>query len=310
VRALLELGADPNGGSPALSALLATSGSSEACRQIAALLLQHGADCLLPADNNCADSLLLTCARYRALDSIAALLLADLDSQLSGGLLWLGSAARACQLLLAAVCYERQQLFSHSLQWMEAHFAAADGQPTAAEVEALDDILRAAIDDDGSSSPASLQALLASGLPFNLLSGDAYRPLLVHAAISCSDCAAKVKLLVQAGAPLTGADWLLALIDMASVLGVESLLAAGTPAVEASQPCHRGAAYPSYRCPIHRTLHLVRCQLGLACAVQCGHPRPCPASFPPPPPPQVCSQLAACRKEATWHLLTPHCRTC
>ena len=51
VRLLLELGADPNaGGTHGRTALGALSSalSDPCCGQIAALLLQHGADCLLP----------------------------------------------------------------------------------------------------------------------------------------------------------------------------------------------------------------------------------------------------------------------
>jgi hypothetical protein len=106
--------------------------------------------------------------------------------------------------VLAAIRCGHQQLFSHSLRSLEAHLsaagekgggaavaAAAAAETTAgaaveaAEAEAavaaaaaepaaaatatmLKNILLTAINDRSSSSPASLQALLASRLPFHL----------------------------------------------------------------------------------------------------------------------------------------------
>jgi hypothetical protein len=99
VRVLLELGADPNAG--------ARSGLDDMCNycgcyspkpQIIAALLQHGIDCLLPAEN----SLLVRHTAEQSMHTTAALMLAHLELQRAAGKLELGSAPRAAQLLLAA----------------------------------------------------------------------------------------------------------------------------------------------------------------------------------------------------------------
>ena len=280
VRVLLELGADPSAGR-----------TSEALRQagrshlIAELLLQHGADCLLPAarQRGTHTSLLADFASQPGMHSGAALMLAHLERQRSAGQLQLGSAARAAQLLLASTRRGHQQLFSHSLRCLEKHFTEAEdtaAAPAAAAAAAaaapaavaaaltpddadaiLREILAAAIGDASSSSLDRVQALLASSLPLDLtLPDDLGRSVLASAALSASSCAAKVRLLHQAGAPPTTLCDLLIAVDGLSAPGVEALLEAGAPPVDASQVSLRVQHVTSYSCPIHRTLHtLVRC---------------------------------------------------
>ena len=281
VRVLLELGADPSAGR-----------TSEALRQagrshlIAELLLHHGADCLLPAarQRGTHTSLLADFASQPGMHSTAALMLAHLERQRSAGLLQLGSAARAAQLLLACIkCGGHQQLFSHSLRCLEKHFTEAEdtaAAPAAAAAAAaaapaavaaaltpndadaiLREILAAAIGDASSSSLDRVQALLASSLPLDLtLPDNLGRSVLASAALSASSCAAKVRLLHQAGAPPTTLCDLLIAVDGLSAPGAEALLEAGAPPVDASQVSLRVEHVTSYSCPIHRTLHtLVRC---------------------------------------------------
>ena len=129
----------------------------------------------------------------------------------------------------------------------------------------------AAICDQSSGAPASLQALLASSLPFGIaaLGVNGWTPLLTCAAVMTSSCAAKVQLLCQAGAQLTTAE-LLHAIDGLAAGPMAHLLAAGRPAVDAAQPSQTVRGVTSYSCPMHRALHmLVRTQLAcLPCRMQ------------------------------------------
>ena len=178
---------------------------------------------------------------------------------------------RIAQLLLACIKFGgHQQLFSHSLHSLEAHLRVwAGGPQPAAAVEVLREILQAAIgdaDDCSSCPPANLQALLSSGLPFDLnniaspIDGAIFWSPLRSAALTAgNDAAAKVRLLHQAGASLAAAD-LLHLIDGRFAAGLAALLSAGSPAVDTSRPSLRLDKVTSYSCPIHRALHsLVRC---------------------------------------------------
>ena len=167
---LLELGADPNAGGTAGPLRLSEPHLSHASRsQLAALLLQHGADCLLPAcididdDSSTSFSLLSECADRPETRSFAALLLGHLERQRAAGQLQLGSAMRAGQLLLGAALCWHEQLFSHGLHCLEAHLgAAADGNVTAEIARVLRHTLFAVIEDSRSDSSASLQQLLCS----------------------------------------------------------------------------------------------------------------------------------------------------
>ena len=140
---------------------------------ITALLLQHGADCLLPCEawsrhggGSIRSSLLAEHSVLPPGRSPATVMLAHLERQRAAGQLELGSAARAAQLLLGATYVEHQQLFSHRLRWLQVHCSAAEGAAALAqEAFTLRRILVAAIRH---SPPPSLQALLSSGLPFNL----------------------------------------------------------------------------------------------------------------------------------------------
>ena len=245
---------------------------SDAARlQMGELLLQHGADCLAPVSSINRDSLLVFYAVKQPKGAFAALVLAHLERQRANGQLQLGSTARAAQLLLAALRWGHQRLVIHSLRCLEEQLSAASGAPPA-DAAVLRDILAAAIEDDSSSSPAGLQALLATSLPLDLDAFSSHSVSLVaQAARSGSSCAAKVRLLAQADAPLTAAD-LLHAIDRLAAPEVAALLSAGSrPAVNTAQTSQtvRGAA--SYSCPIHRALDtLVR------------GPKPRPAAQSPP----------------------------
>jgi hypothetical protein len=122
VRVLLELGADPSAGRT--SEALCQAGRSH---QIAELLLQHGADCLLPAarQRGTHTSLLADFAAQPGMHISATLMLAHLERQRAAGQLELGSAARAAQLLLASTRRGHQQLLRHSLRCLEEHLKEA-----------------------------------------------------------------------------------------------------------------------------------------------------------------------------------------
>ena len=266
VRLLLELGADPNAGDThgrtALGAL-SSALSDPCCGQIAALLQQHGADCLLPVSYSSHSLVAYEVRQGRK--NVAALMLAHLERQRAAGQLELGSVARAGHLLLACNHGGHWQLFNHTLRCLAAHLSAAGSPPPAADADLLREILTAAIEDSSDSSPASLEALLASGLPFNL----AERGVSTLAAAEKSCPAAKVRLLHQAGAPRLSAEDLLYLVDKRSVQGIATLLAAGSPAVDTSRPAltvpGRRPEVPttSYSCPIHGAL--LAKEVGLVC---------------------------------------------
>jgi hypothetical protein len=267
VRVLLELGADPNAGGTAAPLHMWDPRVSPASRnQIAALLLQHGADCLLPAGPDADDyrgsSVLVALGGQFGMHSFAALLLAHLERQRAAGQLQLGSAARAGQLLLCGTRLGHEQLFSHSLRCLGEQLSAEEGvaaaSAAAGRAHLLENILDAAIREGSSSSPASLEALLASGLPFDLAAMhdvNGGSSLLTWTALADSCPADKVRLLHQAGVPVTAAD-LLAVVDTLSVPGVAALLSVSRPAVDTSEPTHSSFYDTSYSCPIHRALHI------------------------------------------------------
>ena len=177
VRVLLELGANPNAGSTALWGLEPSceAGSSS---QIAELLLQHGADCLAPLSGPYSDSVLANFAMHRK--GVAAILLALLERQRAAGQLELGSPVRTAQLFLGAMRMGHQQLLSHSLRWLEAHFCAVVCSSMwhgaaeevllvpQAEAAILKTVFDDAVRDTSRSCPASLRQLLASSLPIDL----------------------------------------------------------------------------------------------------------------------------------------------
>ena len=111
----------------------------------------------------------------------------------------------------------------------------------------------------GGEEQHSLQALLASGLPFDLAApvedAEGNHSLAVVAALAKSCPAAKVRLLHQAGATVTAVD-LLEVIDRQSAPGVAALLAVARPAADTRQPTHSFFHRTSYSCPIHRALHI------------------------------------------------------
>ena len=201
---LLELGADPNasGSSSGAAALHALCGLPHAaCKQLARLLMQHGADCLVPVSAINSDSLLVFFMAMQPKGALAALLLAHLEQQRAAGQLQLGSAARAAQLVLAALRGGHQQLLSHSLHCLAQQLSAAGNAPSAELAAVLRTILEAAIDNASRSSPAGLQALLAARLPLDLdapsTNGLSH---VTRAARFGSSRVAKVQLLHQAGA--------------------------------------------------------------------------------------------------------------
>jgi hypothetical protein len=187
-------------------------------------------------------------------------MLAHLERQRATGQLQLGSVARAAELLLASIkCGGHQQLFNHSLRCLEGQLTAAGGDAAvAAEAEVLREALITAVRGSCASSTASLQALLASGLPFDLAApvedSEGDHSLVVFAALAESFPAAKVRLLHQAGAAVTAVD-LLEVIDRLSAPGVAALLAVARPAVDTRQPTFTSTDMTSYSCPIHRALH-------------------------------------------------------
>jgi hypothetical protein len=178
---------------------------------------------------------------------VAIVSLAHLERQRAAGQLELGSAARAAQLLLAATVFNHPQLLQHGISSLEALLAAGEDDATEDEAVLLISILDAAILGK-SSAPATLQALLTSGLPFNL--GEQQ---MRWAALANDSPAAKVQLLRQAGVEVTAAD-LLYLIDGFSAMGVAALLSVSRPAMDTSQPSFHINGHTSYSCPIHRAL--------------------------------------------------------
>ena len=125
VRALLDLGADPNAGGTATTLYCMRDMADGAAQgRLTQLLLQHGADWLLPP---CQGSLfsLVACWTSSTMSDTAAVMLAHLERQRAAGQLELSSVERAAQLLLAATLVSHQQLFSYGLRCLEAHLAAA-----------------------------------------------------------------------------------------------------------------------------------------------------------------------------------------
>jgi hypothetical protein len=121
----------------------------------------------------------------------------------------------------------------------------------------LDSILKAAIQDTSRDAPDSLQALFASRLPFELgQNSDGRCSLLGHAALAGRSCAAKVRLLHQAGIQVTIADVLYVSGRLAPP-GLAALLSVGRPAVDTRQASQTAGGCIGYSCPIHRVLRLV-----------------------------------------------------
>jgi hypothetical protein len=182
------------------------------------------------------------------------LVLAHLERLRSAGHLELGSPARAAQLLQGAVLCSHQRLLTHGLRCLEAHLAAAsDFSLTDQEAGVLESILRAAIHSSGPRPEASLQALLASSLPFNLAEVDSFGcSWLHHAALAAHDGAAKVRLLHEAGVRATALDLLLA-VENAIPSAVAALLSVGRPVLDVSTPISQSDPH-AYTCPIHQAL--------------------------------------------------------
>jgi hypothetical protein len=268
VRTLLELGADISpGGEPALHALYDSKGLDASRIGIAEALLQQGADCLLPFDHG--DSLLVRLLGEEAADTppsdVELACLSHLERQRAAGQLELGSTERAAQLLEAAILASHPQLLQYGISSLEVLLAAEGGAPAAGHAFSLRAILRAAIYADRRSSPSSLQALLASRLPFELGQGFPGAPsLLANAALAEHSAAAKVQLLLQAGVHLTAAD-LLCLIERRLFKkfnrfeppALATLLSVGMPAVDTSQPSQSLNGHTGFSCPIHRALHIM-----------------------------------------------------
>ena len=129
MRALLELGADPDAGGRRSTPRGAVTlhHPRQLRNRSAELLLQNGADCLLPAPQDSirsSTSIVAGFATFASMRSSAALMLAHLERQRSAGQLQLGSAARAAQLLLACIHGGHWQLFNHSLRRLEEHLSA------------------------------------------------------------------------------------------------------------------------------------------------------------------------------------------
>lgn len=253
MRLLLELGADANalcGGTTPLAPLADLFRS-----RVARLLLRHGADPLLPVhperDNQ---SFLVRVAKLPSSAECAALVLAHLERLRAAGQLELGNAARAAQLLLGAALCSHRRLLNHGLRCLEAHLAAASGVPlTDQEAGVLNDILHAGIAGSGTKPEASLQALLASSLPFNLAEVDMFGCSWLHgAALAAHGCAAKVRLLHEAGAQPTALDLLL-LVENPSPSAVAALLSLGRPVLDVSAPTAQNDPH-AYTCPIHQAL--------------------------------------------------------
>ena len=143
---------------------------------------------------------------YRDLLTSVVLMLAHLER--AAGQLQLNSKEQAAELLLAAAQAGHQQLFTHGLRCLEAHFAAGSGGEIGGDSDTLRLLLKAAVDDNSSSCPATLQALLASGLRTHLdldaKSPNGYSQL--PAAVSDSCGAAKVQLLHQVSGSHEGFD--------------------------------------------------------------------------------------------------------
>ena len=268
---LLELGADPNAGGTAGPLALLEPHLSHASRsQLATLLLQHGADCLLPA---CIDvhasstsfSLLSECASRPETRSFAGILLSHLERQRAAGQLQQGSAMRAGQLLLGAALCWHARLFNHGLHCLEAHLGAAAGGDVTTEIaDVLRDVLFAVVQDSRHDSPASLQQLVCSRLPLDLAAINwNHRSLMVDAVLARGGTAdTKLQLLHRAGAQVTAAD-LAIVVDTPSLPAVAALLLIGRPAVDTSEPAHDSFYKTSYSCPLHRALHSQVCVASL-----------------------------------------------
>jgi ankyrin repeat protein len=267
VHTLLELGADPNAGGTG-EAINSTRGLGQVSgKPIVELLLRHGADCLLPSCPGGIPSFLADGTAQPGMHlrtgSTLNSVLADLERQRAAGQLERGSAAQAAALLLGAIPCGDEQLFTRALACMEACLNAAGSPAPDQEAGMLRCILVAAISSTRASSPARLQALLASGLPFDLATPDTFgQSPLVCAALSGG--AATVQLLHRAGAPLTALD-LLCAVDRRCAGGLAALLSAGTPAIDTTQASQKIRYTTSYTCPIHRALHaVVRTPAGMA----------------------------------------------
>ncbi|KAL4430808.1 hypothetical protein ABPG75_006064 [Micractinium tetrahymenae] len=267
VRALLEAGADVNAGgqAKALSALLSNAGErrSTTRSELFELLLQHGANCLLPAGCyngspgwNEHQSVLAVCADN---SSSACLLLKQLKQKRASGALQLGSTRAAAEVAAACISTAAAQpLLQHSLGCLEALLdGAAPGQLSAEDADLLNQLLFAAVGSQ--QGDALVPRLLRTRLPFQL---DAFEPgygrmqghsLLGAAAIRLST--ATVRLLHEAGAPLAAGD-LLHAAEYLSVRSMRGLLACGTRAVDTSGVLYRlcGRPWLTYSDPIHATL--------------------------------------------------------
>jgi hypothetical protein len=195
-------------------------------------------------------------------------LLADLERQRAAGQLERGSAAQAAELLLGAIPCGDDRLFTRTLGCLEACLNAAGRSAAEQETGMLRRILVAAISSTRGRSPARLQALLASGLPFDLATPDTFgQSPLVCAALAGG--AATAQLLHRAGAPLTALD-LLCVVDRRSARGLPALLSVGTPAIDTTQASQKIRYTTSYTCPIHRALHAaVRAPAGVARLLCC-----------------------------------------
>ena len=241
VRALLQLGADPEAGShgeTAMSAALAYAQQTErsARGDVLALLVQAGADCLRPAAPGSPDSLLL-----RAFWRIAALVLPALEQRRAAGGLQLSSKHRAEQLLLVATQHGHVQLSRHAIQALDqllVEEGAGDDDAVALATALRHTVDASYIEVPASNRLALLQSLLSSSLPLDLAAFESSSHDLIATAARQPWGMARIPLLHAAGAPLS----LAALLQAVNGLDVEcaaALLTYGRPPVDTSQPTVR-----------------------------------------------------------------------
>ncbi|KAL4424048.1 hypothetical protein ABPG75_001349 [Micractinium tetrahymenae] len=296
-RQLLELGADPNAGhETALTALpdnIRKGHVSPALRQLLALLLQHGADCL-----HLGSARQSSCLLKHLSGGLASALLAHLERQRQAGTLPLGSKDAATVLAMGAMRAGHAQLLAHALARLEQLFAAPPAFWWEGEDEAdrLSQLLALSLDLAGPRVMPALRALLASQLAFDVTCCWGCSPLARAAQGGARE--ASVPLLLQAGAEVTLAD-LLVPVQRPCPAGVAELLSHAAPPVDAATPAMAVWHTTSYSCPIHRLLQqMVR--LPAACCLPCSLASPHPQvgrrcsmqptwllrSVAPPPPAQ------------------------
>jgi hypothetical protein len=228
------------------------------------LFLEHGADVF--AQDGLQERLHPSYGMLHklALTLMAAPLLALLEERRADGQLARTDRNQAAQLMAAAARHGHMSLLQHSIDgFAQAVAAADDGLGTAAEAACLPygspetdndlllDALEAAL--DGCAPATTLEALLTSGLPFDLTikrSGNC-RLLLGYAAHH-EAWRPFVLRLHAAGAPVPTTEvW--AAVEARAPGRLAALLACNRPAFDSSRPFpERGQR--QYGCPVHRVL--------------------------------------------------------